>query len=531
MQITFIAPTPPDISGFSVRALSSYLRSKGHKTKIVFLPGSIGLLREGGGFAYTYDRETLDQITELCKGSDLIGVSFMSNYFDRAVMVTQAIKKALSIPVIWGGIHPSCKPEECLEYADMVCVGEGEDALLELFGRMSRGEDIHGIPGLWSNRGGEIIKNGHRPLIQDLDTLPLFDFSNGDHYIYARDSRRIVPLTDDIFRKTLPVLPYFDGSLKTAFRTMTDRGCPHRCSYCNVSNIKEMYKDDKIPFLRARSVEYVIDELVNIKNRFPFVEVIQFFDDTFFARPLAQIEQFAALYKERVSLPFYCQASPTTLTEAKLESLVNAGLVYVEMGIQTGSKKIKELYHRPESNEKILEVTRLLHRYRSRLMTPDYHIIIDNPWETTDDILETIRLLFNIPKPYGLCISSLVFFPGTELYNKAVSEGLIQNETRDIYRKPFYIPPSKTYPNFLIYLLTFQHFPKWILSPMISDRAVRFFSGFKLAPVYSLLYSFGEALRLLIKGSKAVMRGDWKRIGDFLRGLLSKDPGLAGRKQ
>lgn len=531
MKMTLIAPTPPDISSFGVRALSAYLRSHGHETKVIFLPGSIGLLKEGGEFVYSYDETTLEQITALCRDADLIGVSFMTNYFDRAIMVTRAIKKTLTTPVIWGGIHPSCKPEECLAHADMVCVGEGENALLEIFNALSHGGDISAIQGIWSKKDGTIVKNGHCPLITNLDELPRFDFSNEGHYVYSPDSKSIIPLTDDVFRKTLPQLPYLDGSLKSAFRTMTDRGCPHRCAYCNISNIKDMYKDEHIPFLRSRTIEHVIDDLARIKKKYPFIEVIQFFDDTFFARPFKQIEQFASLYKEKVALPFYCQASPTTLTEEKLSCLVAAGLVYVEMGIQTGSKKIKELYHRPESNEKILEVTRLLHRYRSRLIMPDYHVIIDNPWETTEDTLETVRLLFQIPKPFGLCISSLVFFPGTELYNKAVREGLIKDETTDIYRKPFYIPPKKTYANFLIYLFTFQHFPRWILSPMIGKRAVRLFSRMRLGPVYSASYAVGETLRLVIKGLKAMGRGDWKRIGDYFKRLIVHDPVVAGRKQ
>jgi radical SAM superfamily enzyme YgiQ (UPF0313 family) len=292
-----------------------------------------------------------------------------------------------------------------------------------------------------------------------------------------------------------------------------------------------MYREDSSPYLRARGIASVIDELVATTERFPFVEVIQFFDDTFFARPLKHLEQFAALYKEKVALPFYCQASPTTLTGEKLSCLIDAGLVYVEMGIQTGSRRIKEIYRRPESNEKILEVTRLLHRYSDTLLPPDYHIIIDNPWETADDTLETARLLFAIPKPYGLCISSLVFFPGTELYRRAVNEGLIKDETRDIYRKPFYIPPKRTYQNFLIYLLTFQNFPRWILSALMNDRAVRFFSRLRLAPVYSIFYAVGETIRLGLKGVHAVMRGDWIRIAGYIKRLFIRDPVAAGRKK
>ena len=530
MDITLLAPTPPDVSAFGVRSLSAYLRSRGYTTRIIFLPGSIGLLREGGGVVYHYEKPTLDDIVDLCRDSSLVGVSFMSSYFDRAVQLTQEIKRSLDIPVIWGGIHPSCKPEEALAHADVVCVGEGEEALEELLATLKTGGSHLGLPGLWFRDGGGIVKNRLRPLIRNLDALPNFDFSNEVHFIYDKDTKRIVPLTEQILETALPLLPFFNNTLKRAFRTMTDRGCPHHCAYCNVSNLRAMYKEDPTPYLRARSVTNVIEELAGIRKRFPFVEVIQFFDDTFFARPAAQLKEFAARYKERVGLPFYCQASPTTLTEEKLVHLIDAGLVYVEMGIQTGSRKIKELYRRTESNEKILAGTNILHRHRDRLLRPDYHVIIDNPWESESDTFDTVKLLVEIPKPFGLCISSLVFFPQTELYDKAIREGILKDEVADVYRKPFYIPPKRTYVNFLIYLLTFQRFPRWLLTLLVRDRTVRYLSGKNLAPLYGLFYALGEAMRFAAKGFRAVRRGDWKRIVLYARGVISRDPVVAGRK-
>lgn len=530
MDITFLAPTPPDVSAFGVRSLSAYLRSRDFRTRIVFLPGSIGLLKEGGGFAYHYEQSTLNDIVELCRDSRLVGVSFMSSYFDRAVQLTAELKQSLGSTVIWGGIHPSCKPEEALGHADMVCVGEGEEALAELLGRLRAGEDHRGVAGLWLREGARIIRNPLRPLIGNLDALPHFDFSNEEHFIYDIETRRLVPLTDALLKKALPLLPSFGRTSKRGFRTMTDRGCPHRCAYCNVSNLRAMYKDDPTPYLRTRSVGDVIDELETIRRRFPFVEAIQFFDDTFFARPAAQIKEFAARYRERVGLPFYCQASPTTLTEEKLVTLIDAGLVYVELGIQTGSKRIKELYRRTESNERILAVTTILHRHRDRLLRPDYHIIIDNPWETESDTYETVKLLFRIPKPFGLCISSLVFFPQTELYNRAIAEGILKDEVADIYRKPFYMPPQRTYVSFLVYLLTFQHFPRWLLALLVRERTVQFFSGRRLAPLYGGLYRLGEAVRFGVRALDAARRGDWKRIRLFFRKQLSGDRLVEGRK-
>ncbi len=529
MKITLITPTPPDISSFDVRALSAYVRAQGHQSRIVFLPGSIGLLKSGEDVIYQYPQRLLDQLVDLIDGSDVVGLSFMTNYFDRALQITEHFRKTTGIPIIWGGVHPSSKPDEALEYADMVGIGEGELTLVELLDRMAEGQDYTDIRGMWFRRGDTIIKNEHRPLIADLDSLPPFDFSNTDHYVIDNRSGDIVPLTDDLLRDILPLLPHFNGQLKRAFRTMTDRGCPHKCTYCSVSNIKEMFAGDHIPYLRFRSVPRVIDELVSVRERFPFVEAFQFFDDTFFARPYKQILDFSEQYRKRVGLPFHVQASPNTLSERKLVPLMDAGLVYVEFGIQTGSQRIKEMYRRTESNDQIVAAAELLHKSRGRLLDPDYHVIVDNPWETEENTMETVKLLYRLPKPFGLAVSNLVFFPHTPLYDKAVAEGLISDEQQDVYRKPFY-QPRATYPNFLVNLFSFQHIPRWIYRILISDRAVKLLSKDYLSGPLGLITRMGESLRFLSKGFGAVVRGDWRRIGLYFKRWQLVDPGVTGRK-
>jgi radical SAM superfamily enzyme YgiQ (UPF0313 family) len=531
MKVVLIAPTPPDISAFGVRSISAYLRHKGHDTRLIFLPGSIGLLQEGGEFVYSYRQEILDQIVELCQTADLVGVSFMTNYFDRAVQITNEIKRRTHIPVIWGGIHASTKPDSSLQFADMVCIGEGELSLLKLLEKLECDETPDCVKGIWLIKNGRVIKNNLRPLIANIDNLPYFDFSNREHFILNQKRNRIEHLNDELFKNALPLLPSRGGNLIRAFRTMTDRGCPHMCSYCNVATLKKIYTNDQSPYLRVRSVENVIDDLVQVKKRFPFVEAVQIFDDTFFARSRKYIEHFSRLYREKMHLPLYVQASPNTLTEEKMTALLDAGLVYVEMGIQTGSEKTRKLYRRKESNKQILNATQLLKKYSHLLLPPDYHIIIDNPWETDEDVLETVKLLYQIPKPYGLCIASLVFFPKTDLYEKALKEGLILNETTDIYRKPFYIPPKKNYVNFLIYLFTFKHFPRWIIAILIKDSLVKRLSAMNLSFFYRWFYFVGESLRFVFKGLRAVLRCDWQRISLFVKGITIKDPLVAGRKK
>ena len=164
---------------------------------------------------------------------------------------------------------------------------------------------------------------------------------------------------------------------------------------------------------------------------------------------------------------------------------------------------------------------------RSPGRTP--HVIIDAPWETHDDLLETVRLLARLPKPYGLAVSSLVFFPGTRLHDRAVAEGLLRDETAQVYRRPFYVPPHRTYAGFLLYLLSFRNFPAPWIRLLLQPKVVAWFGRVNPVPLYRLAYRLGEALRFVGKGVGAVARGEWRRIATWLRARLRGEPGVRGR--
>jgi len=523
-RLTLITPTPTDLSAFGVRSLSAFLKREGWNVRCIFLPGNIGRLQEGGGYAYQYDGRTLKQVLDLCWDSSLVGISFFTNYFDRALQLTQAVKRELNLPVIWGGIHASTKPRDSLQYADMVCVGEGELSLLELLERRTVGDFGCDIPGIWFREDGEVHENPLRPLVSDLDTLPFFDFSKEDHFVMRPPHHNVEPFTDEVFAEALPLLPDLDGNMVRIYKTMVMRGCPHDCTYCNVPTLKRLYQNDPTPFVRSRSVDHAIDELVYVKHRFPFVEGIQLFDDTFFARPRKFIEAFAQRYRREVGLPLYCQASPETFSESKLKLLLDCGLVYVEMGVQTGSAKTQKLFNRRASQEKILE------GYRDRLLPPDYHVILNNPWDGEEDVMDTAKLLHQLPRPYGLAISSLVLYPGTKLHEKAVEEGRIHDEIKDVYLRPFYIPPKK-YSDFLIYLMTLPVMPSSLISFLLKDSVSRTASRRVPGLFYPVGYALGEGLRLFLKGCQAVRGRDWRRLGRFFLRLWVRDPTVSGRKK
>src|SRR3990172_535554 len=165
MKITLISPYP-DITAFGIRTISAYLKEKGHKTKLLFLPDP----RRDNIISWgkRYDEDVLDDIIPLCDDSDIIGITLMTNFFDNAVEITRKIKSKLDKPILWGGVHPTVRPEECLEYADIVCIGDGEDSVCDLLDKMDRRESYEDIRNLWFKREGRVIKNQVRPLNPDL---------------------------------------------------------------------------------------------------------------------------------------------------------------------------------------------------------------------------------------------------------------------------------------------------------------------------------------------------------------------------
>jgi radical SAM superfamily enzyme YgiQ (UPF0313 family) len=507
MNITLITPTPPDINAFGARTISSVLKNEGFSVKVIFLPGGIEHLRFDSSFIYRYPEKTLSQIAELCEDSDLIGFSFMSLYFDRAAQITEHLKKEFKTPVIWGGIHPTCRPEQCLEHCDIICIGEGEYAVVELAKRMSSGTDYTDIKNCWFKTNGGIRKNEPGSIVQELDELPSADYDIDGHYVYNWRSGDVVLIDDDVMKGQFLRMPYFKDRHLYAYRTMTSRGCPHRCSYCASSAMMK---------LRRRSVDNVIDELKGILNKFDYVSLISFFDDTFFAAPVEYFEEFRDKYKKEIGLPFHAQCSPTTVSERKMGLLTDAGLYYTEMGIQTGSERIKKMYRRVVPNQRMIDAASLLDSYRSRMLVPDYHVILDNPWETKDDVLETLRLLLSLPGKFRLEISSLIFFPGTELNEKAKEEGIIKDEIAEVCRKPFTFPKG-TYLNYLIYLSGFPAVPRSFLRLLSLDIFVNLFHKQKPAKLFDFMFFFTDKIRLVGKGLISLLKGDFKRITNYFR--------------
>jgi len=220
------------------------------------------------------------------------------------------------------------------------------------------------------------------------------------------------------------------------YMTIDARGCPQHCTYCCNSQLARRFD---WTFVRRKSVGSLIEELRGAVSRYPEMQSIKLSDDAFGDLPVAYIREFADAYKREIGLPLGVPGfSPSNLTREKLEPLVDAGLDYVRLGIQSGSPRVRKLYGRHDTNRQIVDAVNLVHEFRPRIKRLKLDIITDNPWETDEEAEQTIRLLLQLPKPYVMAIFSLTLFPGTPLYLKAKREGALVDPSSPVYCSHFY---------------------------------------------------------------------------------------------
>ncbi len=211
-----------DSSALSIRCLHSVLKEAKYPVEMVFLKE---LVYNQMKKPTEKELHLLINITNKIK-PDIIAMSVRSPFFEIAKEITQLLKKETGKMMVWGGIHPTILPNESIKHADIICIGEGEEAFLELVQNLETNKDISKIKNIWIRTNGKIIKNGIRPLLENLDKIPLPEYSNGGKYYINLDT---------ITSKD----PYLDYN---KYYPMAGRGCPFSCTFCINSYLNKLFK-------------------------------------------------------------------------------------------------------------------------------------------------------------------------------------------------------------------------------------------------------------------------------------------------
>jgi len=339
---------------------------------------------------------------------DLLALSCTEDMWELGIKILDEVKEYKNknnIPVVAGGVFPTFAPEICIKYdlIDLVCVGEGENALIDLCNKIENKKPYTDVTNLWVKKDAKIIKKNTISNPVDVNKTPIIDTS------LFEESRLYRPMAGKVY-KMYPV--------------ETIRGCPYTCRFCNSPDQMKLYKGLGLKFFRKKSMDLVYKELKHFKEEHK-IEYNYFWADTFLAMNKKEFEEFCDMYKE-IHLPFWMQTRPETINDYNIKKLSEVGLHRISFGVEHGNEEFRaKILDRRWKNKDIIERLKIPHKYGVQFSVNN---ITGFPTETKKLAFDTIELNRHIDAD-NQNIYAFVPFHGTPLRKMCEDLGLIKPET------------------------------------------------------------------------------------------------------
>ncbi|MEK7376166.1 MAG: radical SAM protein [Candidatus Margulisiibacteriota bacterium] len=206
-----------------------------------------------------------------------------------------------------------------------------------------------------------------------------------------------------------------------------DRGCPYNCTYCAAPSLKKMYAANNCGnYFRQKRSGRIIDEMIYLKDKYQ-PNYIDFNAESFLARDINELKDFAVRYKTKIGLPFWCQSRTETVTEEKISVLKDMGCTDLQFGIEHGNEEFrKRVLNRHQSNGGMLKALKIVEKYG---IPYSVNNIIGFPNETRELMFDTIEFnrLIN-PKTMNCYI--LTPYSGTPIRDYCVDNGLLDRDAK-----------------------------------------------------------------------------------------------------
>lgn len=295
--------------------------------------------------------------------ADLIGITFMTFNAPRAYAIADRFRNERNKPVVVGGYHPTFLPEEAIQHADAVCIGDAEDTVPRLIHDFAAGRP----------------QPFYRSDLPDLARLP--DINR--NLIRKRDYAPV-----DVLQAT--------------------RGCPQHCTFCAVTAFHQHHH-------RTRPVGEVIDELKTLGSR------VQFMDDNLIGDQDYARELFTAMIPLRKHWFSQCGIQ-IAQDEALLELARRSGCNGLFIGFETLSQAgLRRWGKMANIGQDYLAIVRRLHAAGIAVFAG---VVFGGDEDHPDVFRQTLDFLLQA-NVETLQATRLTPFPGTPLFTQMDRDGRI----------------------------------------------------------------------------------------------------------
>ncbi len=324
----------------------------------------------------------------------IVGLSQWTHNRHATLELARLIRQTLpDCTILLGGGHATHQAELILQRhseVDLIAVGEAEQTLLELLDALQTDTPLSEIPGLVIRTNNGILRTAQRQSWPNLDNLPF-------------------PAT------WLHEAINLNTTLQAEFLS-SSRGCPAACNFCASPSFWGRR-------VRYRSADSVTQEMLFIREQYGLT-YLSLRDDTFTADRRRTVALCQELIEKRATLFWSCQSRVEAIDQETLEWMRRAGCECIQLGVESGSPEILKLLGKRIRPEQIRSAANLI---RQAGMQLSIYLITGIPEERDTDRQQTINLIKQI-QPDDLQIAPLAYYPGTALFETAISKGILRQD-------------------------------------------------------------------------------------------------------
>lgn len=281
--------------------------------------------------------------------------------------IAKFVRAHSTIPIVWGGVHPTLLPEQTLEneFVDIIVRREGERTMVELTNALEHNDSLSDILGISYKAHGKVIHNPDREFI-DLNEQPFPQWELIDLHDYITEEN--------------------DG--RRSINVAISRGCPFNCGYCYVNVFHKRR-------WRALSVDNTIKMMVFLINEYG-INYFLFNDEEFFI-DLKRGRELLEHFKELNIHWETCVRIDTILRmdDAFLTLLKRSGCADLGIGVESGSNRILDLMKKKITREDVIKANRKLANYNLNAI---FLFMVGFPTETLEEMKETVSLASQIKR-------------------------------------------------------------------------------------------------------------------------------------